>query len=83
LDGWQAANKNVKISYLVSECEPKDKTCYFGVINADVVKERICELHSRLMFIFGPPKMVEAMKQLSLELGLSKDNIRTEMFMGY
>jgi len=82
LDGWKAANK-INISYLVSECEPKDKTCYFGVINADVVKERICELHTRLMFIFGPPKMVEAMKALSLELGLSENNIRTESFVGY
>jgi ferredoxin-NADP reductase len=41
------------------------------------------DLGERILFIFGPPKMVEAMKILSLELGASPENIKTEAFMGY
>jgi len=33
--------------------------------------------------IFGPPKMVEAMKNICLELGISPEDIKTESFIGY
>jgi ferredoxin-NADP reductase len=83
LDYWQSVNKNLKIIYTVSECEPKDKTCIFGVINQELLTKRVCDLNERIVFIFGPPKMVETMVDLATQIGCSKDNIKIENFIGY
>ena len=83
LDRWRSGNANLKIYYLVSECEPKDKTCIHGTITKDLLSDKICDIQERTFFIFGPPRMVEAMKSVSLELGCSQGNIKTESFIGY
>jgi ferredoxin-NADP reductase len=83
LDYWQSLNKNLKIYYFVTECQPKDKSCIYGAITKDLLKEKVYDLEKRIFFIFGPPRMVEAMKVLSLELGCNKNNIKTESFIGY
>jgi ferredoxin-NADP reductase len=36
-----------------------------------------------MFFIFGPPRMVEAMNQLCLGLGCDKNNVKVENFAGY
>ena len=83
LDGWQAINSDIKVTHLISDYQPKDKTCVYGRIDKGLIKGRMPDLGERILFIFGPPKMVEAMKILSLELGASPENIKTEAFMGY
>lgn len=83
LDDWQNINKNIKVHYLVSDCQPKDPSCIFGKINLDFLKSSYCDLKERISFIFGPPKMVEAMAVLCLELGVDKENIKMENFIGY
>ena len=83
LDRWQSLNKNLKISYIVTDCQPRDKTCIRGVIDKGMVIEKVYELNKRIFFIFGPPRMVEAMDNLCLDLGCSKENIKTERFVGY
>jgi len=83
LDRWHGLNKNIKISYIVTDCQPRDKTCIRGVIDKEMMVEKVYELNKRIFFIFGPPKMVEAMDNLCLDLGCSKENIKTERFVGY
>ena len=83
LDLWKARNPRIKVFYLVSDCEPKDKTCSYGVINKETLEAQVCDLHKRVFFIFGPPKMVDAMKQLATEMRCSQENIKTETFIGY
>jgi ferredoxin-NADP reductase len=83
LDSWKSINKNLKIHYLVSDCLPQDKTCIYGVINKDLLKEKVYDLSDMIFFIFGPPKMVEAMTGLASDLGCIRDNIKTESFIGY
>lgn len=83
LDYWQSVNKNIKIYYTVTDCQPKDKTCLWGFINGDLIKENACDLRERTTFIYGPPVMVEAMCGLSLELECKRENIKTERFIGY
>ncbi|MDD5006293.1 MAG: FAD-dependent oxidoreductase [Candidatus Omnitrophica bacterium] len=83
LDLWASANSNIKVFYTVTECEPKDKRCIFGQINKDLLTEKFKALDERIFFIFGPPKMVEAMKNLCLEAGFNKENVKTENFIGY
>ena len=83
LDSWQGANPNLHISYLVTDCAPKDRTCTFGTINTELVKSRVCDLAARTFFIFGPPRMVGAMQQVCRELGCSGERVKTENFVGY
>jgi ferredoxin-NADP reductase len=83
LDYWQKINNKIKVYYTVSECQPKDNTCIFGRIDKKLVVEKACDYEERVFFIFGPPKMVEAMNALSLEAGCVKENIKTENFIGY
>jgi ferredoxin-NADP reductase len=83
LDYWKSLNHNLRIYYLVTDCEPKDKTCIYGRITKDLLKEKVRDLEKRIFFMFGPPKMVEAMKVLSSELGCNKENIKSEIFVGY
>ncbi len=83
LDEWARQNQRIKITYAVSDCQPKDSTCVFGRIDKNLVQQKVCDLSQRRVFIFGPPKMVEAMNNLCLDLGCDRGNIQTENFVGY
>ncbi len=83
LDRWRGQNEKLKVFYTVTDCQPKDASCIYGRINKELLQEKLSDLQERIVFIFGPPKMVEAMSNLCAELGCSKDNIKTESFIGY
>jgi len=83
LDEWTRQNQRIKITYAVSDCQPKDSACVFGRIDKGLVRERVCDLSQRRVFIFGPPEMVTAMGNLCLDLGCEQGNIQTENFVGY
>lgn len=83
LDSWQKSNKNIKISYIVTDCQPKDSRCIFAKVDMALVKEKACDLNERLVFIFGPPRMVEAMGAICAQLGYNEENIKKEKFIGY
>jgi len=71
LDLWQESNKNIKILYQL------------GHIDKDFLTGQAKDLDQRPIFIFGPPKMVEAMNNLCLEISCREENIKTESFLGY
>jgi ferredoxin-NADP reductase len=83
LDAWQEANRNIKVFYTITDCQPKDQRYIFGRISKELLLEKIKDLNERVFFIFGPPKMVEAMNALCLEARCQKENIRIENFIGY
>lgn len=83
LDKWQKENSNIKVVYTVTDCQPKDKSCVQGRISKNLLLDKAKDLNERVVFVFGPPKMVEAMKNLSLELGCKEENLKTESFIGY
>lgn len=83
LDYWQSINKNIKVFYTITECQPKDNTCIFGRIDKNLLLDKVKDYPERIFFIFGPPKMTEAMNKLCLEAGCNKENIRLENFVGY
>ena|SRR3989338_8290699 len=83
LDYWQSINKNIRVYYTVTDCAPVDRSCLYGLINKDLLTTRACDIGGRMLYIYGPPKMVEAMQALSLEVGCSPDNLKTESFIGY
>ncbi len=83
LDTLSAANKNIEITYLIVECQPRDKNCIFGEINRDFLATKMQDSTERIFYLIGPPKMVEAMKAVCLGIGCSQEKIRTENFTGY
>lgn len=83
LDKWQAENEKLKVFYTVTDCQPKDQSCIFGRISKEIIQEKLSDFKERTIFIFGPPKMVEAISGLCVELGCNKDNVKTESFIGY
>jgi len=83
LDNWRAENSNIKVVYTVTDCQPKDSNCITGRINKDLLMQKAKDLKERICFVFGPPKMVEAMNNLCLELGCKKEDLKTESFIGY
>jgi len=83
LDGWQNENSNINVVHTVTECQPKQKNCIFGRISKDLLLAKDKYIKERIIFIFGPPKMVDAMKSLCLEIGVKEENLKTESFIGY
>jgi len=83
LDYWSSTHTNIKVFYTVTDCRPKDTTCYFGFISKELLLRKVCDVSQRTWFIYGPPSMVDAMCNLSLELHCKRENIKTERFTGY
>jgi glycine betaine catabolism B len=83
LDYWQSINDKLRIVYTVTDCRPKDNKCIYGYINNVLLLDAVPDISERVFFIFGPPRMVEAMTALCLDAGINKENIRTESFIGY
>lgn len=83
LDYWQSVNKNIKVFYTVTDCQPKDNSCLFGFIDRKLLEQKACDSRERVFYIFGPPKMVEELCSITFELECKKENIRTEKFLGY
>ena len=86
IDNWSKNNNKIKIIYTVStagNAKIKDKRCFFGRINKQHFMSKVTHYNQRLFFIFGPPNMVTAMKDLCLEVGCSKEMVKTENFIGY
>jgi len=83
LDTWQKENRNIKVTYLVSDCPSKDNRCLFGHIDKKLICEKAHCVDERVFFIFGPPRMVESLKATCVELGCAADKVKTESFLGY
>ncbi|MCK5706423.1 MAG: FAD-dependent oxidoreductase [Candidatus Aureabacteria bacterium] len=83
LNNWENNNKNIKVIYTVVDCEPKDKKCFFGMIDKDLVETHMSDYKDRIFFVFGPPAMVTAMKNICNEVGCIENTVKTENFVGY
>jgi ferredoxin-NADP reductase len=83
LDSWAESNSNIRVIYTVTDCPPRRKNCIYGRIDESMLSDKLGDISERIVFIFGPPRMVEAMQGLCLKLSCSKDNIKTESFIGY
>ena len=83
LNAWSNANSNLQILYIVTDCLPDDSTCIHGQINREIIGQRVQDLSERKFFVYGPPVMVQAMRDLCLESGCDKNEIIAENFVGY
>jgi len=82
-DAMQKAYPKLRVAHVLCEAAP-DFKCSVGHINAQVIIDEVPDYKVRKFFLCGPPPMVEAMKKiLAEELGLAKEQIVTENFVGY
>ncbi len=83
LDAWRGTDCNIKVIYTVTDCQPADNSCEFGFMDKATVSANIPDIKERIMFMTGPPKMVEILKNVCLELGCDPSRVKTENFVGY
>ncbi len=84
LNLWQTIYPHLlHVVYLVNECKPKDKQCLYGIITKNIVITHMADWRERVIFVFGPPTMVNIMKDICSEISCQKGNIKTETFAGY
>jgi len=67
----------------VTECPPKNPACLYGRIDNRLLAQNMADISERVVFAFGPPQMVKAMKELALNAGCPEKQIKTEFFAGY
>ncbi|MDD4013637.1 MAG: hypothetical protein PHW14_05555, partial [Candidatus Omnitrophica bacterium] len=83
LDRIAALSGNIKVKYIVTDCEPRDRSCSMGRIDGPAVEKAVQDIRERVVFVFGPPGMVDAIKKICLEMGVPSGNLKTENFVGY
>ena len=83
LDDWQISNPNIKVVHVISDCKPSDDRCVHGTINKELMTKEIGDFHERMLFVFGPPGMVNTMKSLCVETGCNEKHVMIETFIGY
>lgn len=83
LDEWTKSCPNIKIVHTVANCPSGDPQYCIGMIDKEFVLRQIPDYKERIFYIFGPPKMVEAMKGICQEIGCLPETIRAEQFVGY
>ena len=83
LNRWQSKNSKIKVIYTITDYEPEDRSCAFGRIDKKLVMGKDKRFLQRVVFIFGPPGMVDMMRNLCIEVGVVSSEIKTEKFLGY
>lgn len=83
LDQWQAAHPRIRVVYTITSCAPQDERCERGYIDKELLHKKTDDVKERIFYIFGPPKMVDAMRNICLESECVAENIKIENFVGY
>jgi ferredoxin-NADP reductase len=82
-DAMQKQFSGLKVVHILSQ-EQAQGICRCGYIDCQVIKEEISDYAHRVFYLCGPPLMVECMQKILLEeLGLFRENIIIENFVGY
>lgn len=74
-------NPNIKLLSIMSD-DPSwsgDK----GMVDAAFIKNKLPDYLSQDYYVAGPPAMVAGIAKLLAEVGVDKDSIKTENFVGY
>ena len=71
-----------RVVYVLSDETPLLPGARGGFIDAEIIKHEIPDYLERLFYISGPPGMVDAMKDILINLGISRFAIKTDFFPG-
>lgn len=81
LDDW-SNSLNLRIIHVIEE--PVEGLNFVkGRIDFGLLSRHKDELGFRINFVFGPPKMVEAIADLLTQIGIDKERVKREEFIGY
>ncbi len=83
LDSYSGDNENINVFYTLINPPFENKQYLSGVIDQNMIKDKINDYQDQVFFIFGPPRMVSAMKDICLEIGCNPEKVKTENFIGY
>ena len=82
-DIMQQDYPKLKVTHVLSE-PSENLRCRKGLVNHQIIQEEIPDYKKRRFYLCGPPAMVSASQKILLdELGLIKEDIVTENFIGY
>lgn len=80
------AKQNDTFTFVPTMTDPEQGSSWLGrtgYIDQDLIKQHVDNVPKAIFYLSGPIAMVEAMRSLLNELGVSNDSIRTEEFTGY
>lgn len=74
----------IRTIYTLTDIEtiPENWQGYTGRIDAEIIKKKIPDFDERIFYISGPHNMVEAYKQTLVQMGINKNQIKTDFFPG-
>ncbi len=83
----EAKEFGLKVVYVLTppagEEVPKSWKGEVGVLTSDMIKKHVLDYDRRVYYISGPSGMVQANKKLLRDIGVARDQIRTDYFSGY
>jgi ferredoxin-NADP reductase len=80
-DAWNG-KRGFSVVYTYTDCDVKGH-CEFGFINEEMLRRRVPDWKDRTVFVFGPPAMVKATRELCAAMGIEKEHVLFETFAGY
>jgi ferredoxin-NADP reductase/Na+-translocating ferredoxin:NAD+ oxidoreductase RnfD subunit len=81
----RATQNGVRTIYTLTDLEniPSDWTGEKGHIDEEMIKRQIPDFKNRTFYLSGPQLMVKRFRKILLDMGLSKNKIKTDFFPGY
>ena len=83
LEAWSKRNPNIQLVPTITDSTDPDWRYETGRVDEAMVARHVPDLKRPVYYLAGPPGMVEALKKLLLDRGVSRDNVRFEEFTGY
>lgn len=83
LENYQKTNPKIKTLHVLNSAENTIQNSVTGTITKEIIQTHAPDITDRQIYIFGPPKMVTAMKEICNQLKIEKNKVLTENFMGY
>jgi ferredoxin-NADP reductase len=83
LETWTTRNPNIQLVPTITDAADLAWRYETGRIDEAMLARYVRDLKGAVHYLAGPPGMVEALKTLLLDRGVSRDNVRFESFSGY
>ena len=83
LEAWSKRNPNIQLVPTITDSTDPDWPYETGRVDEAMLARHVPDLKRPVYYLAGPPGMVEAVKRLLMDRGVSRDNVRFETFSGY
>jgi ferredoxin-NADP reductase len=83
LEAWSKRNPNIRLTPTITDSTDAAWRYEKGRVDEAMLARYVPDLKRPVYYLAGPPGMVEALKGLLLNRGVSRDNVRFEIFSGY